>query len=63
MLRRLSVCATAAVALAVLVAACGPRAVSRVAGLVHPGCRFDVNLAAKRPALVALTIDDTPDAA
>ena len=63
MLRRLSVSATAAVALAVLVAACGPRAVSRVAGLVHPGCLFDVNLAAKRPPLVALTIDDTPDAA
>lgn len=61
--RRLSVCVTAALALAALVAACGPRAVSRVAGLVHPGCLFDVSLSARRPALVALTIDDTPDAA
>ena len=61
--RRLSVCATAVLTLAALVAACGPRAVSGVAGLVHPGCLFDVDLAATRKPLVALTIDDAPDAA
>ena len=52
----------AALALGCLVAACGPRVIGRVADAVHPGCLFDVRLDRQGRALVALTIDDSPDA-
>jgi peptidoglycan/xylan/chitin deacetylase (PgdA/CDA1 family) len=45
------------------VAACGPRAVGSIAGVVHPGCLFDVRPASRDRPLVALTIDDSPDPA
>ena len=37
--------------------------VGRVADAVHPGCLFDVRVDKQGRALVALTIDDAPDAA
>jgi peptidoglycan-N-acetylglucosamine deacetylase len=51
------------VALVALAAACAPRAITGLAAAALPGCLYEVSLAADRPALVALTIDDTPDAA
>ena len=51
----------ALLAIGCLVATCGPRVVSRVAPVVHPGCLYDVRVGARGRALVALTIDDSPD--
>ena len=50
-------------ALVALAAAFAPRAITGLASAALPGCLYEVPLAAHRPALVALTIDDAPDAA
>jgi len=62
-LSRIAVGIVAVVLLMVLVATCAPRIVTNVAAAVLPGCLYEVKLATPRPQLVALTIDDTPDAA
>jgi len=55
--------ALASLAVVMLIATCAPRAVTSLAAAVLPGCLYEVKLAAHRPPLVALTIDDAPDAA
>jgi peptidoglycan/xylan/chitin deacetylase (PgdA/CDA1 family) len=48
----------------ILLLACAPRAVTRAAGALFPGCRYDGPLPqGKGRPLIALTIDDAPDRA
>jgi len=60
---RIGLATLSLLALVALAAACAPRAITGLAAAALPGCLYEVRLTAHRPALVALTIDDTPDAA
>ena len=60
---RVGVVTFSVLVLVALVAAFAPRAITSLGAAALPGCLYEVRVAADRPALVALTIDDTPDAA
>ena len=63
LLIRIGLATFAMLALVALIATFAPRAITGVASKALPGCLYEVPLAADRPPLVALTIDDAPDAA
>src|SRR5687767_603649 len=60
---RVMLTALALLAVVTLIAAFAPRVITGLAAAVLPGCLYEVELAAHRPPLVALTIDDAPDSA
>ena len=61
--RHVALAATLAVVAPLWVVACAPRVVIRTAAHAWPGCLFDTTTARiRRDSLVALTIDDGPDA-
>src|SRR5262245_22761247 len=60
--RRVAISALALAIVAVLIATCATRAVTTLAGAALPGCLYDVDVPAGRAPVVALTIDDSPDA-
>ena len=60
---RLLLAVGSVVGIPVLFMACAPRVLTGTAAALFPGCRYDVRIAdAQRHPLVALTIDDAPDA-
>jgi peptidoglycan-N-acetylglucosamine deacetylase len=60
---RVVLAALASLAVVMLIAAFAPRVITGLAAAVLPGCLYEVKLAAHRPPVVALTIDDAPDVA
>ena len=60
---RLLLGAGSIVGIPVLLLACAPRTLTRLAAAAFPGCRYEITIDdASHPPRIALTIDDAPDA-